>query len=119
MSLTAVNRDRLREPGPADRFLQQPERRLFVPGLRQQKVNRLTVFVHGAIQGTPRALHLNIRLVHPPAHPYRTLVPMERLFQGGTVFDDPALDGGVVDWDPALLHEFFAMPVVFQKWRWT
>jgi transposase-like protein len=44
---------------------------------------------------------------------------MERLFQGGTVFDDPALDGGVVDWDPALLHEFFAMPVVFQKWRWT
>src|SRR5262250_2818546 len=56
----------------------------------------LTMFVHGVIPVIPLAFHLNIRLVHPPAHPYRTLVPMERLFQWETIFDDPALDGGVV-----------------------
>ena len=36
---------------------------------------------------------------------------MKRLFQLGTVFDDPALDRRVVDVDPTFLHEFFDMAI--------
>ena len=42
---------------------------------------------------------------------HRALTPMKRLFQLGTVFHDPALDGGMVDRPPALLHEFFDMTI--------
>src|SRR5262249_5583504 len=54
---------------------------------------------------------LDIRLVHAPTHPHRALAPVKRRFQLGTVFHDPALDGRVVDWHPALLQEFFHMPI--------
>src|SRR5438876_8705387 len=57
------------------------------------------------------ALHLDVRLVHAPADPHRALAAMKRLFQLGTVFHDPALDGGVVDRHATLLHEFFDMPI--------
>src|SRR5713101_8417008 len=55
--------------------------------------------------------HLDRRLVHAPAHPHRALTPMKRLFQQGTVFHDPALDGRVVDRHSTLLQEFFDMPI--------
>src|SRR6266849_2017371 len=54
---------------------------------------------------------LDIRLVHAPSDPHRALPAVERLFQLGTVFHDPALDGRVVDRHPALLQEFFDMTV--------
>jgi hypothetical protein len=34
----------------ADRLLQKPQRRLLIPVLRQQKVNRLALLIDGAIQ---------------------------------------------------------------------
>src|SRR6266545_7684862 len=53
----------------------------------------------------------NIRLIHPPAAPDRALAAVERRFELGTVFQDPPVDGGVIDGYPALLHEFFHLTV--------
>jgi hypothetical protein len=44
-------------------------------------------------------------------HPCLTFASLEAGFQGGTVFDDPALDSGVIYRNPALLHQFFDMPI--------
>src|SRR5262249_5343152 len=109
MGVAAVTGDGLRQPITADGFLQEPERRLFVPVLRQENVNGLAVFLHGARAIAPLTLHCDACLVHTPAHPYRPLAPMERLFEQGTVCDHPARHGGVVDWHPPLRHPFFDM----------
>ena len=79
--------------------------------LREQKVNGLALLIHGTIEVVPHAFHLNIGLVHPPTDPHGTLAAMECLFQLGTVFHDPALDGRMIDRHPTLLHEFFDMPI--------
>src|SRR5262245_35763468 len=79
IGVTAIDRDRLREPVPANRLFQKPQGSLGVPLLRKEKVNRLTVFIHGPIQIPPLALHLDVRLVHPPTDPHRTLALMECL----------------------------------------
>ena len=79
------------------------------------------------------AFDLNIRLVHPPAHPHRPFTPVKRLFQQRAIFDDPAVDRGVIQLHPTFFHEFFDVAralgvcqipthahqnqVVFQKWR--
>src|SRR5262249_32129576 len=73
------------------------------------KVNGLAMFVHGAIEVVPLALHLDVGLVHPPADPHWTLAPMERLLQLRAVFDDPPVNGGVIYVDSTFLHEFFDM----------
>src|SRR5262252_6992814 len=51
----------------------------------------------------------DVRLVHPPADPDRPLPTMERLFQLGAIFDDPAVEGGVIPVDPTFLQECFDM----------
>src|SRR5262245_66567805 len=75
------------------------------------KVNGLARLIHRAIEVIPLAFHLDIRLVHAPAHPHRALTPMKRFFQLGTVFHNPALDGRVVDGHSTLLQEFFDMTI--------
>src|SRR6266849_4538522 len=55
--------------------------------------------------------HLDVGFVHTPADPDGTLAAVKRFFQRRTVFYHPALDGRVVDRYPALLHQFFNMPV--------
>jgi site-specific DNA recombinase len=65
-----------------------------------------------APEGVPGHFYrLRLAHFHAPAHPYRALAAMKRLFQQGTVFHDPALDGRVVDRDPTLLQQFFDMPI--------
>ena len=57
--VAAVNGDRLGESIPADRFLQEAQRRLFIPVLREQKVDGLALLIHGAIEIIPLALDFN------------------------------------------------------------
>jgi hypothetical protein len=45
VGLTAIKRDRLRDPVTADRLRQKPERRGFIPVLRAQEVNSLAVLI--------------------------------------------------------------------------
>src|SRR5437764_9315231 len=108
---TPVDGDLLRHAMAADRLGQEPLRSLLIALFRQQEINGRARLIDGTIEVIPLAFHLNIRLVHAPADPHRTLTPVKRLFQQGAVFHDPALDGGVVDRDSALLQEFFDMTV--------
>src|SRR5262249_7483495 len=75
----------------------------------QQKVNGLPLPIHGAIQVIPLAFDLDIGFVHAPADPDRPLPAMKRFLQLGAIFDDPAVDGGVIHLYPTFLHEFFDM----------
>ena len=106
-----VDGDLLGHAVAADRLGQKAFRGLLVALLREQKINRLALLIHGAIQISPFAFHLNIRFIHPPADPHRALTPGERRFQQGTIFHDPALDGRVVDRHPTLFHQFFDMAI--------
>ena len=50
----AVNGDLLRHAVAADRLGQEAFRGLLIALLREEKVNRLAVFVHGTIEVVPR-----------------------------------------------------------------
>src|SRR5262249_16428087 len=77
--------------------------------LGEQKVNGLALLIDRTIEIAPLALHLDVCLVHPPAHPHGTLAPMKRLLELGAIFDDPSVNGGVIHLHPPFLHEFFDM----------
>src|SRR5262245_11996388 len=64
IGVTAVNRDRLRDPVAADRLGQKPESCCFILLLREQEVNGLAVVIDRPIQITPLALDPNIRFIH-------------------------------------------------------
>ena len=51
----------------------------------------------------------DVGLVHPPADPHGTLAAVERLFQRGTILDDPPVDRGMIHVDTPFEHEFFDM----------
>jgi hypothetical protein len=106
IGVTTVNGDRLRDPVPADCLLQKPQRGLCIPMLGQQKVNGLAVLIDRPIQIAPLPLNLDVRLIHPPTDPYRTLAPVKRLFQQRAILDSPPVDGGVIDVNPTFCHEF-------------
>jgi len=111
MGCTPVDGDLLLHAVAADRLGEEPLRSVRIALCCQQEINGLAGLIHGTIEVIPLAFDLDIRLIHAPADPHRTLTPVKRLFQQGTVFHDLALDGGVVDRYPALLQEFFDMPV--------
>src|SRR5262249_61765970 len=64
-----------------------------------------------AIPVPPLACHPDIGLSPPPAASHRARAAVERLCPLCTVLHDPTLDRRVVDGHPALLHEFFDMPI--------
>ena len=109
--LTAVDRDRLGDTISAGRFLEKIQSRFLIPLLREQEVNGLTVFVHGAIQIAPLSFDPNIRFVHPPAQPHRPLAAVERRFELGSVLQHPAVNRGVVHRYPTFPHQFFDLAV--------
>src|SRR5262245_64103591 len=78
---TAVDGDLLRYAVAADRFGQEAFRGLLVALLREQKVNRLAMLIHGAIEIAPLAFDPDVRLVQALAHPYRPLAVVERRLQ--------------------------------------
>src|SRR5262249_61827740 len=84
---------------------------LCISVLHEQKVNSLPVLIHGAIEVIPLAFDPDVCFIQTPTDPDGPLVAVKNLFQLGTVFHHPALDGGVIDWHATLLHEFFHMPV--------
>jgi hypothetical protein len=84
----------------------------FLLALGFQLAHKATCRLPKEPEGTPGHFYrLRLAHFHAPADPHRALTPMKRLFQQGTVFHHPALDGRVVDRYAALLHEFFHMPV--------
>ena len=55
IGVAAVDGDRLGETVAADGLFQKPERGLFIPVLRQEKVNRLALLIDRSIQIPPLA----------------------------------------------------------------
>jgi hypothetical protein len=51
----------------------------------------------------------NIRLIHAPTGPNGPLAPVKGFLELGAIFDDLAVDGGVIHLHPPFLHEFFDM----------
>jgi site-specific DNA recombinase len=92
-----VDRDLLRTPVAADRLGQKSLGSSLVTVLRQEEVNGLAMCVHSAIEVAPLGFDANVGLVHAPADPHRPLAVVKRLFQWGTVFHDPPVDGGMID----------------------
>ena len=62
-----------------------------IPVFREQKVNGLAVFIHGAIQVAPLAFDADVGLVHAPAAPHRPLAEVEHGFQLRAILQDPAV----------------------------
>src|SRR5262249_910296 len=81
IGLAPVDGDDLRDTMAADGLGQEAQGYWFVPLLRQQQIDRLTVLIHRAIEIPPVACDFDIRLVHPPAAPHGPFVAMERLFE--------------------------------------
>jgi hypothetical protein len=61
-----------------------------------------------APEGAPGYFYrLRLAYFEAPAHPHRTLAPMQGFFEQGAIFADPPVDGGVIDVNSAFFHEFF------------
>jgi hypothetical protein len=96
----------------SDGFLEEAQSGLLVSVGRQQEVDGLTVPVDSAVEISPLALDLDVRLVHPPALAYRALVTFPECgFQLRREFLSPAADVGMVDFDATLYHHLFQIPV--------
>src|SRR5215813_15050966 len=108
---TSVDGDRLGHPMAADRLGQEAFRGLLIALLRQQKVNRLAMLIHGAIEIAPLACHADVGLVHAPAAPHGALAAVKGLCQWGAVFDHPALDRRAVGGDPAFFQALFHLAI--------
>src|SRR5262245_17029959 len=52
---------------------------------------------------------LDVRLVETPAQPHWAFAPMEGFFQQGAIFDDPPINGGVIELHPAFCHQLLDM----------
>src|SRR4029453_9176592 len=103
---TPVNSDLLWHTVTANRLRQKSLGGLLVPFLGEEKVDRLTRFIDGAIELAPLALDFDVRRVHPPTDPHRALTPVKRLFQQRAILDGPPVDGGVIDVNSPFCHEF-------------
>src|SRR5262245_34003246 len=111
IGLAPIDGDRFGDSETTNRLREKAERGLGIPVLREQKVNGLPGLINGSIPVLPRAFHVNIRLIYPPAASHRALAAVERLFQLSTILHDPALDGRALDRHPALRHQCFNLPI--------
>jgi hypothetical protein len=73
----------------------------------QEKIDRVTSLVDGAIQVFPLASDLNVGLVDTPALADGELVAAKRFLQYRQQLDGPAVHGRMIDRNAALSHHFF------------
>src|SRR5215510_3661535 len=106
---TPIDGDLLWHAVTTDCLDQKTFRGLLVALLRQEEINGLALLIHRTVEIPPLAVHLDIRLIHAPAEPDLPFAAMERLFEEGTILDDPPVDGRVIDLHPTFCHEFFHM----------
>src|SRR6266702_77639 len=78
---TPIDGDLLWHAVAADGLGQKPLGGLLIALFGQQDIDGLAGLIHGAIEVIPLPFDLDIRLVHAPADPHRTLPAMKCLFQ--------------------------------------
>ena len=87
-----------------------------MPGLQrgsrgaQQEVDGVAVAVDRPVQALPLAVDLHVGLVHPPTQADWALAPTEHGRQHRQHLDQPAMQRGVIDEDPALGHHLLDVP---------
>src|SRR6266850_839319 len=111
IGLAPINRDRLWHAMTPNRLGEKARGGALVALVREQEINGLAGLIHRTIQIAPFPTYADVGFIHPPTHPHRPLTAMERGLELGTVFQHPAIDGGVIHRDAALLHELFELVV--------
>ncbi len=100
----AIQRDLLGGAPLLDGLLQGPRGRSNIAACTHEKVDRLPLCIHSAIEVTPLASDLNIRLVDTPRTPYRPGVPLPVLLTLRDLALDPPHDGRMRQVDTSLGH---------------
>ena len=59
----------------------------------------------------PLPFDAHVSLIHPPACPHRLVPTTELLLKLRAIFDDPAVERGVIDPDAPLFRHLFELPV--------
>src|SRR5262249_54316600 len=77
---TLIDRDLLWQPLGANGLAPESLGRVPIPCGREEKINRVALFVHGAVEIGPLPLDFHIRLIKPPAPTYRTLAAAKLFF---------------------------------------
>ena len=82
-----------------------------IAALGQIEVNRPPAAVDRSEQIQPFTADLYIRFVDSPRATRIALIPADQLLRLGSVGLDPTIDGGVMNFEAALLHHFRQMPI--------
>jgi hypothetical protein len=106
-----INRDLFRTPVRTNRLGQKGRGGGFIAVRCQQKIKGLSLSVHGARHIFPLALDADVRLIHPPALPYRALPQAELLLELRRLLEDPAGERGMVDGDAPFAPHFLQLPI--------
>src|SRR6266851_1103440 len=96
---------------PPQRHLQKMLRGHVVPFRRQHEINRVPFRINVPVQVRPLPGNANVSLIHPPGATGTAEVPANPRAQFRGVTQDPARDGGMVQAEPALGHQFLQVPV--------
>ena len=110
VAATLVNGDLLWEPLGANRLGQKGRGRSPITSRRQQEVYR-EALLSTARYKCPLPFDAHVSLIHPPACPHRLVPTTELLLKLRAIFDDPAVEHGVIDPDAPLLRHLFELPV--------
>jgi hypothetical protein len=95
----------------ADGFRQERLGHPLIPLCQQENVNGLARLIHRAIEGVPLAVDPDRGLIPTPADPDRARAAVERCCVRRALWQDPAVDGRVVDRHLAFLHPFFHLAI--------
>src|SRR5450756_466556 len=97
-------------PVPLDCLFEEPVCRGLVAMRPQQEIDGVACLVNGTIQILPLAPNLDVCLVHAPTPADLAFGAPEGLLQYGQQFDRPAMDGRMIDGNPALGHHLLQIP---------
>ena len=104
-----VDGDLLGQAVQVDGALQKTPGRCLVPLSSQQKVDGVASAVNRALKVLPLTRHFDVSLVHPPTTTNRTFASTKDCSHHRQYLQRPAMYGGVVNENAALLHHFFDM----------
>ena len=97
VAATLINGDGLRHPMRSNRPVQERCSRGLLALRRQQKIHGLPLVVHRTIEIFPFSFDADISLVHAPALTDRALLAVELFLHFRCIFDNPAVERGVIN----------------------
>ena len=102
---TLVDIDDIRRAATLSGLGQKPLGGFLITLVGQQKINRFALLVYGPIQIHPQTLDTDIGLIKAPTDADGTLAPVENCLELRAIFDDPPINGRVVDVNTAFFEK--------------